>query len=82
MRGDARSTMLFALASLTLLASTACVTGAPDPLARGADSPAPLPEIKSAAPNPAMIWIPGAWHRDGVTEVWIPGHWAAPPPVP
>ena len=70
------------LALLLAASPIACVTGAPEPLARGADTPAPLPEIRSAAPNPGMVWIPGAWHRDSVAETWIPGHWAPPVPVP
>ncbi|MEO7327798.1 MAG: YXWGXW repeat-containing protein [Minicystis sp.] len=71
---------LFAL--FVAVSSAACVTGEPEPLARGAETPAPLPEIRTAAPNPGMVWIPGAWHKDGVAETWVPGHWAAPAPVP
>ncbi|MFO0760414.1 MAG: YXWGXW repeat-containing protein [Byssovorax sp.] len=73
------------LACLALLllaaAPIACVAGAPDALGPG-DMPAPLPEIRSAPPNPAMVWVPGSWHRDGPSLVWLPGHWSAPPPVP
>jgi hypothetical protein len=69
------------LAALLALSPLACATGVEEPLARSADDPAPLPEIRTAAPNPGMVWVPGAWHRDGVAQTWVPGHWM-PPPVP
>jgi hypothetical protein len=70
------------LAALLALSPLACATGVEEPLARSADDPAPLPEIRTAAPNPGMVWVPGAWHRDGVAQTWVPGHWMPPPPVP
>jgi hypothetical protein len=71
------------LVLVALLALTpACVASTPEPPARGEAPPAPLPELRSAAPAPGMIWVPGAWHHDGVQYVWIPGRWESPPPRP
>lgn len=41
--------------------------------------PPPLPEIRSGAETPGLVWAPGYWHWDGVHDVWIPGHWESPP---
>ncbi len=59
-----------------------CVATAPARPPRGAEVPAPLPEIRSAPPAPGMVWVPGAWHFDGVDYVWVPGRWESPPPLP
>jgi hypothetical protein len=56
-----------------------CVTGVTGPAAA---PPAPLPELRSTAPVPGMVWVAGAWHWDGTTYVWLPGRWESPPPLP
>jgi hypothetical protein len=56
-----------------------CVFGWNDEPAR---EPPPLPEARYAAPAPGMVWIPGAWHFDGVRYVWVPGRWESPRPTP
>ncbi|TKD13031.1 YXWGXW repeat-containing protein [Polyangium fumosum] len=69
---------------LSLLLSSflaACVAGTPETPARGQGAPPPLPEVKTAPPAPGMLWIPGAWHDDGVQYVWIPGRWESPRPA-
>lgn len=71
-----RTARSFALLSSFLLA--ACVAGTPETPARGSDAPPPLPEVETAPPAPGMVWIPGAWHDDGVQYVWIPGRWESP----
>ena len=71
--------MLAAL--VTCLAASGCVLGAADRPARGEPPPAPLPEIRSAAPAPGMVWVPGDWHWDGTDHVWVPGRWESPPTV-
>jgi len=68
------------LAPLLSLFLAACVAGAPETPARGAGAPPPLSEVKTAPPAPGMVWIPGAWHDDGVQYVWIPGRWESPRP--
>jgi hypothetical protein len=60
-------------------APSGCVAGAPE---RHERPRAPLPEIRPAPPAPGMIWVPGAWHYNGVEEVWVPGRWESPPPLP
>jgi len=83
-RGIARGTQAL-LVRLTLcltMAPLACVAGAPDRPGGVPEPPAPLPEIQSAPPTPGMVWVPGAWHWDGVTHVWLPGRWESPPPTP
>jgi hypothetical protein len=39
------------------------------------EAPAPLPELRYAAPAPNMVWIEGTWHWDGARYVWLPGRW-------
>jgi hypothetical protein len=41
--------------------------------------PAPIAEVESPSSGPAMVWVGGYWHWNGVQYVWIPGHWEAPP---
>ena len=67
------------LAIAIAAALCACVAGAPD---RPPEPPAPLPEIRYAAPAPGMAWVPGTWHWNGADYVWIPGRWETPPPTP
>jgi len=56
-----------------------CVAGAPEAPLRGQGPPDPLPETRYAPPAPGMVWVPGAWHDDGVRYVWVPGRWESPP---
>ena len=81
-------------AALALAALSGCTAGLSDGLecsaeptagpchARDGEPPAPLPEVRSAAPAPGMVWVAGAWHWNGVRYVWIPGRWESPPPAP
>jgi hypothetical protein len=55
--------------------ASGCVLGAGD---EPPAAPGPLPEVRYAAPAPGMVWIPGAWHWDGVRHVWVPGRWESP----
>lgn len=64
------------------LALAGCVAGLGDEAVRAGPPPEPLPEFKSTAPAPGMIWVAGAWHWNGVDHVWVPGHWTSPPPAP
>ncbi len=66
------------LALAVLLAG--CVAGLGD--VPPSAPPAPLPELRSLAPAPGMVWVAGSWHWDGHDWVWIPGRWETPPPVP
>jgi hypothetical protein len=66
------------LAILFAVALAGCVAG----LGEHGAPPAPLPEIRSAAPAPGMVWVPGAWHWGGADWVWVPGRWESPPPLP
>jgi hypothetical protein len=75
--------LLFAVALPALLSG--CVTGVVDGAGRTAGPPAPpapLPEIRSLAPVPGMVWVAGWWHWDGTAYVWLPGRWESPPPLP
>jgi hypothetical protein len=41
--------------------------------------PAPIAEVKVAAPGPGYVWV-GGFHRwNGKAYVWVPGRWALPP---
>jgi len=43
--------------------------------------PSLLPEVRSLAPAPGMVWVPGSWHWNDRDWIWIPGRWeTAPPP--
>jgi hypothetical protein len=42
--------------------------------------PEPLVESRPPPAGPAMVWVEGYWHWNGVKYVWIPGHWESPPP--
>lgn len=41
--------------------------------------PAPLYEVKIAAPSSDATWIAGYWAWRGDSYVWIRGHWQQPP---
>jgi hypothetical protein len=43
-----------------------------------AQPPAPIVEIRPAAPSPNHVWIPGYWNWNGSRHVWIGGRWSAP----
>jgi WXXGXW repeat (2 copies) len=41
--------------------------------------PAPIAEVRVAAPGTGDVWV-GGFHRwDGKAYVWVPGRWALPP---
>jgi hypothetical protein len=57
-----------------------CVAGLGD--APPAAMPEPLPEVRSLAPAPGMVWVAGGWHWNDRAFVWIPGRWEIAPPPP
>lgn len=71
-----------ALAALAA-AQVACVATQAPPPARGmvvnGPPPAPVAEVRTAAPSPDAVWIEGYWHWTGLQYTWIPGHWESPP---
>lgn len=87
MRGRWTSRELGQTAGTTLLAAAACAAmlsgcvaglGEAPPYA----APEPLPEIRSLAPAPGMVWVAGSWHWNDRGWVWIPGRWETAPPLP
>lgn len=41
--------------------------------------PAPITEVRVAAPGRGYVWV-GGYHRwDGRAYVWVPGRWSLPP---
>ena len=41
--------------------------------------PAPIVEVRPAAPGPRYIWIDGYHTWNGTAYVWTPGRWDLPP---
>ena len=41
--------------------------------------PAPITEVRVAAPGPGHIWIPGFHRWDGKAYIWTAGRWDLPP---
>jgi len=41
--------------------------------------PAPMVEIRSIAPSPNHVWLPGYWDWNGRDYVWISGEWVETP---
>src|SRR5438128_2631936 len=41
--------------------------------------PAPVVEVRTVAPGPGYIWVPGFHRWDGAAYVWTPGAWQHPP---
>lgn len=39
--------------------------------------PAPIVEVRPAAPFGGAVWIPGYWHWNGGNHVWVGGRWSA-----
>jgi hypothetical protein len=65
--------------AVAVISGTACVAGLDDAVPV---MPAPLPETRSLAPAPGMVWVAGGWHWNDRGYVWIPGRWeTAPPPL-
>jgi hypothetical protein len=73
--------LAFALV-IGVASGTGCVAAANEPQARHGPAPAPLPEVRTAAPAPGMVWVAGSWHWDGIDYVWLPGRWESPPSTP
>ena len=65
------------LAIATLSGCVASLADAPPSV-----PPAPLPEVRSLAPAPGMVWVAGSWHWDDHDWAWIPGRWETAPPLP
>jgi hypothetical protein len=40
--------------------------------------PAPIVEVRPAAPSPTHVWIPGYWHWHGARHFWVAGVWSPP----
>ncbi len=41
--------------------------------------PAPVVEVRTVAPGPRHVWLPGFYRWDGAVYAWVPGRWAVPP---
>jgi hypothetical protein len=41
--------------------------------------PAPIVEVRTVAPGPRYVWVPGYHAWNGAAYVWAPGRWALPP---
>ena len=41
--------------------------------------PAPIVEVRPAAPHAGRVWVSGYHRWDGRVYVWVPGRWVAPP---
>ena len=41
--------------------------------------PVPIVEVRTVAPGPHHVWVPGYHRWDGRAYVWVGGHWAKPP---
>ncbi len=39
--------------------------------------PAPIVEVRPAAPFGGAVWIPGFWRWNGHHHTWVGGHWSA-----
>jgi len=71
------------LVAIAILALSGCVAPLADaPLFAPPAPPAPLPEVRSLAPAPGLVWVAGSWHWDDHDWVWIPGRWETAPPPP
>jgi WXXGXW repeat (2 copies) len=42
--------------------------------------PAPIVEVRPAAPAPGWVWMDGYWNWAGGRHVWVRGRWVAPHP--
>jgi WXXGXW repeat (2 copies) len=50
------------------------------PVVVDAAPPAPIVEVRPAAPWANGVWIPGYWHWHGTRHFWVGGQWSAPHP--
>jgi len=50
-----------------------------DEVVTEAAPPAPIVEVRSAAPFEGALWIPGYWHWSGGRHLWVAGRWTARP---
>lgn len=69
-------------AGLLLSASLAMVSACADTRGRvyvRVGPPAPVYEVRVAAPGPGYVWLEGYHRWDGRAYVWVPGRWATPP---
>jgi len=41
--------------------------------------PAPIVEVRRAAPGPAYVWVDGYQRWNGRAYAWVPGRWVAKP---
>lgn len=41
--------------------------------------PAPIVDVRGAAPSGRHVWIPGYHRWDGKAHVWVSGRWELPP---
>jgi hypothetical protein len=49
------------------------------PVVIEAQPPAPIEEVRPAAPFEGAVWIPGYWQWNGVRHVWVAGRWSPQP---
>jgi hypothetical protein len=41
--------------------------------------PAPIVEVRTAAPGRGYVWVPGFHRWTGAAYAWVPGAWQRPP---
>jgi hypothetical protein len=41
--------------------------------------PAPRVEVRTVAPSPRHVWVPGHWRWHGNRHDWVGGHYVTPP---
>jgi len=41
--------------------------------------PAPVAEVRTVAPGPRHVWVPGFYLWNGTAYSWTAGRWAVPP---
>jgi hypothetical protein len=72
------------LGAVTLLAGTLTFASACAPAVYGGayvrvGPPAPVVEVRHAAPGPRYVWVPGYYRWGGRAYAWVPGRWVVPP---
>jgi hypothetical protein len=74
--------MIRRVGGVFLVAMTVSVCAAAAPSVRAyvrIGPPAPVVEVRTAAPGPGYVWVAGYHRWDGSAYVWVPGAWQRPP---
>ena len=69
----------FVLASVLSIVGAAGTAAADTHVYVRVGPPAPVVEVRRAAPGPRYVWVPGYHRWDGRAYVWVPGTWLLPP---